>query len=857
MTVSFVDVLGNNKEISLEEINYLIPYSGRLVIKDVKPDTCLLNHTLYHHESIFELPVKQDDITLSYGTDNIRIKMLKGEVTQESILDYQDIYKQYLSYTHDACFYFQDLKKAFDIENSEAIRLCSFNKKFEKLLQSNNRDEILKEVKYLPHIFYRPKLHLKQVEEVRPASIVTRIGTESIRHLASHSEHWKGVKANGLIPERLLARILEDDYAIYENVAAKTLVDRLYALEKKEKEDAIDCKMSCTLSDELYSFRRERPSFLNSIHFLFKGFENKESSTTQELINETLKIINSILEYLSKCKSTNLYRHIKKEKEIRGTLKKTNIFMMDNYYKKVYKLWELLGKKEEISELLEKKELENEYLLYVELLILFCLNYMGFEPEVAEENLISNNLFNQCSFTFKDWKITLNTERAKLFDGFITAEIVQMKQIAVSFKINLPDDNTIYQQYKAEKSGNQIIFNQQLTDNEQNELCNLLQVYFDKKQQGKWRQEFRTTLHDEMMKVSVNKETVLFIPWKYGFADDYKIAKETLRQIGELIPNGFDECYILNNTRPNELGNINDETFLQSLISYILRNQESSENKDFGIIPITINDINSFRRFSKIFLKNMILVKNEQNFCPQCGSKLKGDKTQGYSCVNQDCNFKIFNSQCSDCKKKYWYTDFLLPETIDKDLESESLGMKILINENDLGFKNITVLSKEHKPECPYCSKTDKLIFKGEFPADKYLIKTEKKKIQNPVKNPVPIVKGDIPKKPLVTGTVNFITPSAGSISTKPISQKIKTTINPVKTQNKLIINCPYCSNYDKGKDVSLIKHIFNKHGERAKADGYIRFLGPMIKCANCNAFITECSDAIAMEHLNKKCEFK
>lgn len=427
MTVSFVDAFESNKEISLEEINYIIPYSGKLVIKDVNPDSCVLNHKLIHHDSMFELPIQQDDITLSCGTDTVRIKILKGELSQESIIDYQDIYKQYMSYTKDDCFDYHDLLKAFDINNTDAIKLCSFNKKFANLLQSNNRDEILKDVKYLPHIFHRPKLHLKQVEEVRPASIVTRIGTESIRHLASHSEHWKGIKANGLIPERLLARILEDDYAIYENVAAKTIVDRLYTLEKKEKEDTIDCKMNFTLS-ESYSQGGERQNFFDAINFLFKGFENSESSTTQKLIEETLEIINSILEYLSKCKSTNLYRHIKKEKEIKGTLKKTNIFMMDNYYKKVYQLWELLGKKEEITDILEKKELQEEYLLYVELIILFCLKYMGFTPEEDDETLLSNNLFNHCCFVFEDWKIVLNTEKAKLFDGFITVEITQEKR---------------------------------------------------------------------------------------------------------------------------------------------------------------------------------------------------------------------------------------------------------------------------------------------------------------------------------------------------------------------------------------------------------------------------------------------
>ena len=699
MEIAFIDVFGNRKRILSEGITFVIPYSGKLIVNDVKPNTCVLNHKPYKHGTSFEYLVEQNDITLSCRSKTYTIRTLCGELSQESIIDYQDIYKQFIAYNKNGCFNYEALKKAFDVENDNAIRLCSFNKRFTHLLNSNNRSEILENVKYLPHIFYRPKLHLKQVEEVRPASIVTRIGTESIKHLASHSEHWKGIKANGLIPERLLARILEDDYAIYENVAAKTIVDRLYDFEKKEKEDVIDCKMNWSLS-ESYSQGGERQNFFDAINFLFKGFDKAEASTTQEL-EETLSIINSIIDYLSKCKSTNLYRCIKNEKEIKGKLKKTNIFMMDNYYKKVYQLWALLGKQEEVKEILEKKEIEQAYLVYCELVLLFSLKNMGFIPESENAPILKDNLFNNCSFSFADWKIVLNTKRQELFDGFITAEISQKKDIPVIFNIELPNDNSVCQDFDASKNENELIFKRKLDDNEQQKLCNLLSEHIEKNKRTKWKQNFKKILSDEMRKISFKKGTILFIPWKYGIADDYKIAKETLRQLRESIPSGFDECYILNPTRPNELTNITDEELLNTLVSYHSRNQESEKKNECGIIPVTLNDINSFRRIAKILIKNMILIKDVQNFCPQCGSHLSGDKNQGYICHTSDCKLKIYNSQCPDCKKKYWYTDYTFPKSF--QIDTESLGMKILLKENDFGFKNITTLSEDHKPECPYC----------------------------------------------------------------------------------------------------------------------------------------------------------
>ena len=631
---------------------------------------------------------------------------IRKNLPQETIISYKDFYASYLSFVKNRMFTKKDFLSAFDIKKDNAIRLCTFNKKFDNLTQSNNRDEILKDVKYLPHIFYRPKLHLKQEEEVRPASIVTRIGTESIRHLASHSEHWKGIKANGLIPERLLARILEDDYAIYENVVAKTLVDKLYALEKKDKEDTIDCKMSFTMA-ESYSQGRERQNFFDAIKFLFKGFEIDETSTTQKQIDEILDVINEILTYLSKCKSTKLYRCIKKEKEIKGSLKKTNIFMMDNYYKKVYQLWNILGKSEEVTEIKDKKCINDEYFVYTELVILFALKYMGFSSE--NEILLNNNIFDYCKFIFKDWIITLSTEKLDFFDKAIRIEFSQKNCIEIVFNnIKLPECE-VYKKYKARKDNNKLIFDKKLNDKEQSELCKQLVEYIEKKQQKNWKEEFIKTLSAEMSKVSIKSEQIIFVPWKYGITDDYKIAKETLKQLRDLIPHGYKECYFLNIMRPNELTEIQDEALLNSLVSYSLRNQESDAEKSYGIIPITLNDINSFRRIAKIFLKNMILLKEKQNFCPICGSDLKGDKDNGYKCVTPDCKFEIYNSKCPYCKKRFWYTNYIHPTTFKFDTESK--GMKILLTENELGFKNITPMEKyleyegKYKPKCPYCEK--------------------------------------------------------------------------------------------------------------------------------------------------------
>ncbi len=623
-------------------------------------------------------------------------------ISQESIIGYLDFYEDFKKFCTNGILRYKDLKSAFDRRNKNALHLCAFNKRFDSLLNHSNRDEILEYARHLPHIFNRPRLHLKQIEEVRPAAIVTRIGPESIRHLASHSEHWKGIKANGLVPERLLARILEDDYAIYENIAAKTLVDKLYAMEKAEYEDIIDVIMNSQLA-ESFLLGGAPQGFFEAMDFLLKGFEDKESSFVHQLQDEAKEKVQNIIDFLVQCKSTRLYRELKREKVINGHLKNTNIFMMDSYYKKVYHLWSILGRKEEMIGFKEEKDLNREYFVYTELILLFSLRYMGFSCN-DDEIVLKDDCFDNLEMTSNNWSVILNSVMEN--KNCITAEIKKKRTIQVEFQnIDLPD-TLIYADYGCKKEGKTLIFEKKISNDGQKELAKKLSDGIEKKNQKRWVDSFRTKLFDAMENFSVKSNRISFIPWKDGIPDNYEEAKRTIESLRiKYYENEFDECYVLNITRPNELKNIKDDSLLRSLVSFNPRNQESPKERFVGILPVSLNDVYSFLRLSKILLKSMILLQDEHKFCPQCGSAMLGNLQTGYKCTNNDCELKIINTQCPDCKRRYWYTDYKFPET--SKLATDSPGLKILLEETDFGFRNITKLEVtedgRHKPICPYC----------------------------------------------------------------------------------------------------------------------------------------------------------
>lgn len=846
MKVAFYDIFGKETEMSCDKINYLFPNSGDVKFSGVLSDEFILNHKTYKvpDKPDFSLPVKYENLTIQIDALKFEFILLTGNISQESIVAYKDFYAELEMYFVNNEMSYENLRKAFDRNNDKALRLCSFNKKFSELLQDHNRDDILENIKSFPHIFHKPKLHLKQIEEVRPASIVTRIGSESIRHLASHSEHWKGVNAGGLVPERLLARILEDEYAIYENVAVKTLVNRLYEIEKKEKDDTIDCKMNFSL-EESYSQGGERQNFFDALNFLFKGYDKSESSTTQKLIDETLDKIQKILDYLNRCRGTSLYRKINKEKDISGKLKKTNIFMMDNYYKKAYKLWELLGKKEEITEIKDKKNLEEEYFMYCQILLLFTLNYMGYKQVDKDCPVFSRLLFNNLEFSFGKWTLTLDSNKAHIFDGFIKVELSESVTILVSFKQSLPE-TAVYADYYAKKNGNQLIFSKKISPDEQKQLADKLVQFIEKKLQNTWKRDFLTTVANEMQKISIKITKILFVPWKYGIADDYSVAKETVDEILKNMPAGFDEYYILNISRPNELRSIENEELLKSLITYPLRNSESGDST-IGIIPLSMNDINSFRRLSKVIMKNMILTQKEMTICPQCGKKMNGNISQGYECQNSECGLGINYPSCPDCHKHYWYTSYIKPTVF--NLDTDLYGMQLLLNENALGFKNITEMNDE-TPVCPYCGPHKSLVSDFKLHSYSELIKSKKIIYKQSSK---PVVDTDETQqnqnRDLVSKKVEFVEPKISTtVSVKTISDDVQDISNEV-------VKCPFCNlNLRIDSNDLLVHHIFYKHQIQAKNLRYIKILGDMVRCENCKENISNVPNSKIMIHLNKQC---
>jgi len=86
----------------------------------------------------------------------------------------------------------------------------------------------------LDTIIRTPQRYIKNEEEIVPIEMVRTVSTESIRHLAQHTNMIAMVKGDEVTPQRMLNIVKEESFDTYENRFIYTLLGKLdYFLDKR------------------------------------------------------------------------------------------------------------------------------------------------------------------------------------------------------------------------------------------------------------------------------------------------------------------------------------------------------------------------------------------------------------------------------------------------------------------------------------------------------------------------------------------------------------------------------------------------------------------------------------------------
>ena len=212
---------------------------------------------------------------------------------------------------------------------------------------------------YLDKIFRNPKRFITNEEEIIKIESAKKIGVESIKHLAKHTNFIQDVDDNtgDVMPSKLLNVFKEETFNTYENRFIYTLIHYMIQFirlktegGKKDPRLKDNKKMSYTSTTKV---GEEKVSVNISLYTTLDTLINKDPK-----YNERIKKIKSDIENL---KSTEVYKALEKEDVpfVTNPIKRTNIILKNVNFQYAMKLWDYLN--EHLSDKDETEQDKKDY----------------------------------------------------------------------------------------------------------------------------------------------------------------------------------------------------------------------------------------------------------------------------------------------------------------------------------------------------------------------------------------------------------------------------------------------------------------------------------------------------------------
>lgn len=294
----------------------------------------------------------------------------------------------------------------FDYYVVHDMTLFSIEPDFDFDLLDKTIQQVKKSTPAIKRIFSKPIIVLKDSDDVLPVENTRIINQGTLLHLANHGQYVSNITSKGIKPRKLLTRIYEDDYSIYENIIFCNFIDDVLSMIKRNRR---------TLNSLLYASNVMKFNLLEKVNHvnyflalgkLHTGYIRDFSqyfNLSKTMLHELSLISHAIHPRLNK----PIYqKNLTRNKHL--SLKKTNIFLMQKDYRQIFKTYKfILGnqiKYDEQKEILDLDLLKDNYMMYVQILTIFSVGHFHFEinPQV-KINLHSLDI----TFTYKDWKLDL------------------------------------------------------------------------------------------------------------------------------------------------------------------------------------------------------------------------------------------------------------------------------------------------------------------------------------------------------------------------------------------------------------------------------------------------------------------
>ena len=540
----------------------------------------------------------------------------------------------------------------------------------------------------------KPKSHLKAVNEVRPIETVKRIGYESIPYLASHSEDWLARTASGLKPARLFSRVEDDEYHIYENRVVKTLVDLILSfLRKTEKQlrDQRDQLRGIIDSNVQFGSFGFDISFQQAVSELMVADEKGEEyrSKSFDLVDKLQKRAYLLLKKYRALRQLRLYRYLKRAKPVANPLNETNILTMDKHYSVVFKLWHTIHYI--IAPKLESDECSVAFDDTLENYTQFCMLLCGYAAHTLKFDLIEDGHYFR-----KTDCVNLTMEKVDNGSILVVLEDKEKRELIVG-DVGIPiDAGSCFERFSYD--GKRLYWPNDVSEDEIDDFCALFKTREsrgkEQNEEKKKYQALKQQIDDRNRSYrSPMKTSFCILPSPVELDNDTRNSyRQAMEEVGVRLAEDMSSNHII-----IALPLCNEPE--QKLTAYAKGMDET-----VMFLPLTMFDINSFRRIQNVLYRHILLLGKGN--CLSCGKPLRDIGDNRFVC--DECwELMITKTRCANprCKCEFHYLSYDI--SVDTALKMQAVQEDNFFQWDSLyQYKDIVQMRFEGgkiRPVCPHC----------------------------------------------------------------------------------------------------------------------------------------------------------
>lgn len=316
---------------------------------------------------------------------------------------------------------FEDYKEFESKTNSS----FEHNRKTENSSRDFSWIPVLEEaLPFIDNIIRNPKRFLEQEEDIVIVEKSKKISTETIRHLAQHTNFIQDVDEEGMVkPSKVLNIEKEDTWDLYENRFIYTLIKELVKFIKNYTDKDLEKPQFLVTNNVNYiaqtSYKNENVKIDLNIETIKS--EDSKLFDIEDMKKRMLNIQSIIIDY----ENSSFMKSLSQASPVHSPIRKTNTILNDPNFRKALEVWEYI-KNSEIGIFTDDVSTQNEIINDINTKenfdFTFFLDYISINKLKNENDADSNALADKLISLLEEYIDISNISEKKL-TTFIMNEI--------------------------------------------------------------------------------------------------------------------------------------------------------------------------------------------------------------------------------------------------------------------------------------------------------------------------------------------------------------------------------------------------------------------------------------------------